>query len=218
MFMIKNKNGFSFIELMVVLGIFSIMLGSGFTLISTGRDAWFITDAQIELQESLRQTLVKVSKELRETGTAGGSLTISSGGVNNSDIVKFSMPILCQAGMNVMDTDSNVAYWGAPLRWGCVNSTCMDKDNNCATIDYKYIQYQLNASGQLVRRVLDDTSALVREDIFAENLTDFQATENGTETVPTTVVTLTATASTKTSLNRQITGSNSLDVYLRNRG
>lgn len=216
MFMTQNKQtGFTFVEIMVVVAIFSIMLAGGFMLVASGQDAWQITDAQIKLQDNLRQILVKVSRELRETGPAGGALSIvNAGGINGSDIIKFAMPIVCEAGGSVINDNGDVAYWGAPLTWGCTDSSCMDQDNDCATVDYKYIEYRLNSSNQLVRRVLNSVNALVREDIFAENITDFQTSLN----VEQTVITMTAACSTNTAFNRAITAASSLNVYLRNRG
>ncbi len=224
MFTTQNKQtGFTFVELMVVVAIFSIMLAGGFMLVSSGQNAWQITDAQIQLQDNLRQILVKVSRELRETGSYYDEVLDqdimqfsinNNAGVNGSDILKFSMPVLCQSGMNVMDSNADVAYWGAPLTWGCTDSTCMDQNNDCATVEYKYIEYRLNSDNQLVRRVLNSVEALVREDIFAENITDFQTSLNPEQTV----ITMTATGSTNTAFNRQITAASSLNVYLRNRG
>ena len=210
----QPEQGFTLVELLVVTAIFSFMLAGGYLILASGQNAWQLTDAQIELQNSLRRTLERVSSELRETGPAGGGLTIANGGgINGSDIIKFSMPVVCQAGGSVINVNGDVAYWRAPLTWGCRQSTCMDKDNDCATVDYKYVEYRLNASNQLVRRVLDSGSSLVREDIFAQNITDLQASLQGAA-----VVTITATASTKTGLNRQVTAANTMNVYLRNRG
>ena len=76
------------------------------------------------------------------------------------------------------------------------------------------VEYSINAGGQLLRRVLDTNNAVVNSVIFAERLTDFQASLN----VAQTVVTVTVQLSEKASQNRTILNSSSMDVVLRNRG
>lgn len=78
----------------------------------------------------------------------------------------------------------------------------------------KFIEYRINAGGQLLRRVLDDAAALVKEEIFADNIQNFQAALSADQNI----VTLTVTVSATTPQKRQITVSRSLNVYLRNRG
>lgn len=207
--------------------------------LSTGKDTWLTTDVHIRLQENLRRTLTKVSKELHETGPSSGGLTISDGaGVGGSDIITFSMPIVCESGGSIIDGNGDVANWGAPLTWGCTDSTCMDADNDCGTVDYDVVRYLLDANGQLLRRVLNTSGGIVREDIFAEDLTDLQAITRVAEDTNLngvldagedensntlldggiTVIILTATAQRNADNARQVTATNSVNIYLRNRG
>ena len=125
-----------------------------------------------------------------------------------------------------MNTNGDVANWGAALVWGCdatcdandnVNGcalTCMDADDDCATKEYQFIEYRIDASNQLVRRVLNDTLAQVQQDIFAHNITDLQAALS----VDQNMVTLTVTASRNSDMNRPVSTTSSLEVFLRNRG
>lgn len=209
---IGGRDGFSLVEAMVAVAIFTVMIVLVYGILNSGQATWLTTDVQIQLQQNLRQTLEKVSKELRETSSSRIVQGLGGQGVNGSDILRFSMPVICQQGTSVIDSSGNVAYWGAPLTWGCTTSGCMDANDSCTVLEYKYVEYQINSSNQLLRRVLDTNAALVQENIFADNITDFQITQNSN------TVTMNVTAYLKTDLNRPMTATNRLDVTLRNSG
>ncbi len=219
---IRSQRGFSLIETMIVAVIVAMIMAGGFVVMASGQSAWFTTDATIQLEENLRMAISRLTRELAESGadlTGNLQVFISNGtGLNGSDIIKFSIPVICNSATLVMDGDGNVAYWGAPLKWGCYGSTyqgsvCMDADNNCTTLEYKFIEYRLISNNQLARRVLDATNALVREDIFAKNITDFQTTLSGDENV----VTIDVSGQNTSVLNRIISASKSVNVRLRNK-
>ena len=202
----------------MVLSIFVIFMGVVFMTMMAGNNSWTNTATVMDLRQNIHQTLERVSAELRESGSAaGGAMEVSintGAGVNGSDVLQFSVPVICEAGGSVMDTNGDVAHWGAPLTWGCIDSTCMDADNDCTTVEYSSLQYALNSQKQLTRSVLSPTSAVVRSDVFAQDITNFQAVLSADKNI----VTLTVTASGITALNRTITMTDSLNVYLRNRG
>lgn len=96
-----ERAGFTLLELMVVVAIFTIVIGASYALLSSGRTGWYIGDAKIELQENLRQAMDAMVSELSESvftkviiGQGGGSVT-------------FQTPV--QAGNNGSweDTDSD---------------------------------------------------------------------------------------------------------------
>lgn len=259
---LKENNGFTLIESMMVMGIFSILIGMASLVLFSGQTVWATLDTQTQLQENLRNTMERVSKELKESGADGNGvmrLTIGDGtGVNNSDVITFSIPV-CVCSNIAVDANGDVSSWGAPLTWGglsCIAdaNTIIPGSNGkvdichlppgnpgnpqdlnvapsavsahlahgdwvgtcapCTTDNSKFIEYRLNAGNQLVRRVLDNNAVPVREDVFAQNITDFQASLNGSQDVVTMIV----TASRSTVLNRQLTRASSMDVYLRNKG
>ncbi len=214
----KSRNGFSLVELMVSIAILVAMIGGVYMSAAAGRNSWANTALQVNLQESIRLSLEKISKEMRESGSnnlGAMQLTINdNAGTNGSDIIQFFMPVECEAGTPVMDANGDVAFWGAPLTWGCSDSTCMDADNDCSTVEYSYLEYAINNDNQLERRVRDGANALVRADIFASNITDMQAVLSGDQNV----VTVTVTASGMTTNNRALSMDDSMDILLRNRG
>lgn len=205
-------------ELMVAVAILTAMMGGVYMSMAAGQNSWANTALQIELQENLRLTLEKISKELRESGSNGAGVmqvTINdNAGVNSSDVIQFFMPVICEAGQTIIDNNGDVANWGAPLTWGCTDSTCMDADDDCSTVEYSYLEYAINNNNQLERRVRNAANALVRTDIFAQKISDFQAAMS----VDQNEVTITVTALGTSMKNRTMTMTNSMVVYLRNRG
>ena len=121
---IRNKNGFTLVEVMIAMALFVVVGTAGSMLLYSGQLSWSVTDTNIQLTENLRQILLRVSVELQESGTnSAGTLqvavldNIGEGGEGGSDILRFSVPI-CLCGMSVIDDDGEVAHWGAPLLWG----------------------------------------------------------------------------------------------------
>jgi prepilin-type N-terminal cleavage/methylation domain-containing protein len=259
---LKNQNAFTFIEAVIVMAIFSVLMGAASLTLLSSQSVWTTLDTQIQLQENLRNTMDRVSKELRQTGSDGAGvmrLTVSDGtGVGGSDVIRFSIPV-CVCSNIAINASGDVANWGAPLVWGSVScvtdvNTIVPGANGkvdichlppgnpgntqdlnvalsavsahlahgdwvgacapCTTANNKFIEYKLNAQNQLVRRVLDGGSALVREDVFAQNITDFQVRLNAEQDVATMVV----TAFRETFFNRAMTRTNSMDVVLSNQG
>ncbi len=118
--MVANK-GFSIIELMVVVFLFTIISSAGSMLLLAGQSAWTVTDAHIQMRSSLSRILQYISSELQESGTdSAGALQVTildNVGLNNTDILRFSVPI-CPCGIGPIDTNGDTRSWGAPLTWG----------------------------------------------------------------------------------------------------
>lgn len=214
----KAHNGFSMVELLVVIGICGLMLSGIFTTFMTGQSTWYTADSAIELRENLRVSSEKMTRELRESGfNSAGTIQVAvvdGGGANSTDLLRFSMPVLCNSATALLDTNGNVAYWGAPLTWGCTSSSCMDANDSCATVEYKYVQYEITSSNELVRKVLSPALVVARQDTIASNVTNMQITTSADQNV----ITIQLTAQKLSPMRKLITLTKSLDVYLRNRG
>jgi len=238
----RNTKGFTLPEVLISVAILAATVGITAQIFLSGQNTWFTSDAKIQMQESLRKALYRVGTELRQatgkrTFTDGSFCDVldaptactphiyvqSGAGVSGSDIVRFEMPVVCQSNAAYLNNAGDIAHWGAPLTWGCSAYTCMDANNDCGTVEYKFVEYRLNSSKQLVREVLDASLVVKRTDVIADNITGFQAaqtidTQSTAATSDDVVIKITLTAAVqKQAANRRIlTAQASLEVYLRN--
>lgn len=62
--------GFTLVELMIVMLIFSIILGAVFAVMNIGKTSWHLGDAQVEMQQEARKGMDWMTKELRQSGSS----------------------------------------------------------------------------------------------------------------------------------------------------
>jgi len=214
----KDESAVTLVEILIAVAILVVMTGAAFGLLATGQSSWLTADASIALQENLRQTTAKISQELHGTGFDKNSVaqfTIMDGaGPNGTDVLRFSIPVVCHSGDNVMDANGDIAHWGGALTWGCTSSSCMDANDDCASVEYARIEYRVDNNNRLIRSVLDPASSIVRQDTFAHNIVDFQVSLSANQRV----MTLNVTAQRNSVANLVLSASTGVDIYLRNRG
>ncbi len=196
------------VELMVTVAIISLMIAGGYAALSAGEASWFTAEADIQVQENLRKALDQMTTELRESKFSQVTLT---NGI--TDTLKFSIPVICHTGDNLLDANGDVAHWGATTKWGCRDAACMDQNNTCSSVEYKYIQYEVVAGGLLVRKVLSPLNALVMQSTMAYNIVDFQAVMPGASSP----LTLTLIAQVTSALRRPVTTTVVTNVDFRNK-
>jgi len=80
---IKNENGFSLIELMVVVGILSFMVIGGVTFFTGGARSWIAGQNQLKAQREARMVMDIVVKEIRE------GKSVVAGSYENGVIISF---------------------------------------------------------------------------------------------------------------------------------
>lgn len=207
---LKNAKGFSYVELMVTISIISLMTLGGYAVLSSGESSWFTAEAGIQVQESLRLALDKMTTELRQSKLSKVSIN-NGGGLNSTDEVIFRIPVICHTGDNLLNASGDVAYWRATLKWGCWDAVCMDADDSCATLDYDFIKYAVISGNKLVRQVWQDVDLMVRQDVMANNISDFQASFGASS------ISLTIKAEVKSVLNRPVTAIVQNSVDFRNK-
>lgn len=214
--LIQNRNGYSFVEVMLVVAILSFLVATTYGAFLSGQNIWNRTANTIELDEELNKAVQRIAGELKWTGhDSKGQFQLSyitQSGVNGSDIFKFSIPVICQANGNPVDGNGDTAHWGAPLTWGCSDSSCMDADGNCNTVEYKSLQYRINEKNQLVRRVLDFSESVIKEDVVAENISNLKIEPSFDQRMIKVVLTASKNATKNKIINQELI----FNVHIKN--
>lgn len=83
----KDSKGFSLIELMVVMVIFMLVMGSVLELLSVGQVSWQSGSCKITVTQELRRGMENMVKELSQAEIS--TLSLSDGGTSNS--ISFQM-------------------------------------------------------------------------------------------------------------------------------
>ena len=152
--MSKNR-GFTLIEMMVVLAIFSIVIGIAYTALSLNETYRDLVLTKIQLYRQNKRAIDTITAELQRS--AATHWTIIDGGGSSPDIIRFQTPLV-----NSMDAQYNIP-WGA--RHG--------------NTDYPnfFIQYKLSGT-QLIREVVDGGGVIQAgtQRVIAENISNLQFT------------------------------------------
>lgn len=61
------KKGYTLIEILISLAIFTVISGGIFIAMLTGRNTWYSSDAQIELQDELRRAMTQIVNDLKQS-------------------------------------------------------------------------------------------------------------------------------------------------------
>jgi prepilin-type N-terminal cleavage/methylation domain-containing protein len=123
--------GFTLIEIIIAVGIFSLVILSVFAVMDAGRNAWFTGDVLIQLRQDIINTFGIMEKELRQTRPAQISLLINS----SSPSLTFKMPHDNNGDGTILDALGNIEW---------------SQD----------ITYALNANNQITRTFAGTTSVL----------------------------------------------------------
>lgn len=102
----KNKKGFTLIELMVSVALFSMMMLLVGMVMQRGEAQTHMNENQIVIQDNLRQALYGMGQEIRESSPSQVGITNNGGlltfripaSVNNSGSITWSNPITYQVG------------------------------------------------------------------------------------------------------------------------
>jgi Tfp pilus assembly protein PilW len=204
-----------------VSAILAFLVGALFTVLSAGQNAWYTADVSVGLQQDLRNCLMRLTKELRESGFKCNNppdctnttvqVTILPGSGTNK-ILRFKVPVDYNQDGYIKNSSGIVEVWGADLTWGCVDFSCQRPlSPELQNTNYQ-IEYLVDDSGHLLRRVLDSGLSPIRTDIYARNVVNFNVTRNGN------LVTIELSERKISVLRQEINASLSAQVSLRNRG
>ena len=66
----KNRAGFTLIEVMIAIGVLSLVMGAIFLLSTSTRDAALAQEAKLNAQDQVRNAMMQVVRELRQSASA----------------------------------------------------------------------------------------------------------------------------------------------------
>jgi len=182
--------GFTLMEMMVVLAIFSIVMGVAFTTLSLNETFRDLVLIRIELYRHNKVAVENMRMELQRS--TANSITIQDNATPTPDAIWFQIPLI-----NSVDNQYNIP-WGA--RKG--------------STDYPnyFIRYRLNGT-DFMREVLDNTLAPVAntQELITENIVDLQFTRPS----PNYIV-INVTGEKRTLQGRRINATLQTTVYVRN--
>jgi prepilin-type N-terminal cleavage/methylation domain-containing protein len=144
---LKNTGGFTLVEMMISVVIFTVIIAIVMVLILTANTSYHTADARISSQEDLRKALRTMVHEISETNQF--RITISGG-----DQITFQIPVLDISGGTfngqTVDDRNNIIF-GARL----MNTTVADGYPGYSVRYVLLPNNDFSNSNRLVRRVLD---------------------------------------------------------------
>ena len=133
----ENHKGFSLIELMVVVGILSLIILGLVTFFTGGARSWIAGQSQLKAQREARQVMDRMVKEIR----VGKEIIAGS---DTSVTVKIP----------AFDTDGNITSYGNVI-YALYGGNTIQRDSN------PLIDNVLNESGEPIFRYYNNTGAEV---------------------------------------------------------
>lgn len=168
----EPRAGFTLLELIVVVAIFTIIIGASYALLNAGKTGSYSGDAKIGLQEELRQAMEVIVSEL--STSAFTKVTIEGSG----DSIRFQAPVEVDKSGSWEDIDSdeqddfyleNTLDSSGNVRWGAY---LRGEDHTAASSsrEGRWVRFLL-VGDELTRRVLDSNQTTTIEDFpLADNI------------------------------------------------
>lgn len=192
-------------------------------VLSVGQSTWYSAEVAMSIQQDLRTAMMRLTRELHQSGfkcndppdcvnTTAQVIILNDAGVNNTDILRFKVPVDYNQDSYIKNSSGIVELWGSNLTWGCLDYTCQKPlSPEPQSMSYN-IEYMVDDGRHLLRRVLDDSLNPIRSDIYANNIENFQVSRSGN------LVTIDLSARKTSITGRAISSDLSAQVLLRNRG
>jgi len=119
-FYVKNKKGFSLIELMVVVAILSLIILGLVTFFTGGVRSWITGQNQLSAQRNARQAMDRMVREIREASNI-------IAGSTSSKRINFNTP-----------WNSNLYYTWSGNKWEAIFEGTNPLINNVQNLTFKY--------------------------------------------------------------------------------
>ncbi|MBM3244612.1 MAG: hypothetical protein FJZ15_02320 [Candidatus Omnitrophica bacterium] len=184
--------GLTLIETLVAVSIFVALILVIFTVMETGRNAWFTEDVSTELRQGIINAFSVMERELRETGNNSPVINLPSGTSANS--LTFHLPQKDANGDIILDANGNVTW----------------------SLDT--ITYALNGAGQITRTTQGSTTILANNIIYLQFRRPASRDELSMDksTLLDNVMQITVAARKTNALRRVIDDSGQITIEMRN--
>ncbi|GEM_PF-1989080 len=185
------RHGFTLIEVMVVLFIFTIVIGASYLMMDSGEKSWHSGDAVIQLQEDIRQAINDMVYELSEASAS--RIIISAGG--NS--IAFQTPV-DEAGSgswedinqdaipdfyleDTLDANNDIRWGGYLMREDPSFDSVMSPQGPRANRQVLFVL----VGDEIKRRVLDPTGVIIEDITLVDDVSNltFSMDSNGVITI-----------------------------------
>ena len=174
-----KKSGFTLIEVLVVVGILTLIIGASFTLLSSGRLSANLSEAQVQTAENARIAMNRITKELRLSRSSRAHISNGVGlatNLNNGTVINFQIPVGSYAPQLQLNPDNS-------LQWGCAGS------------QGHFLAYSV-VNSQLLRRAYYADGSLDVSEIIANHIfsVTFSRTSAGSQIINIAIVSQRQTA------------------------
>lgn len=103
----NKKNGFTLVEILVVIGVISIISGSILMVIVSWHRSWNISKVQMDVQSQARRAMSEITEELSQAGQSTVSIINAA-----NDEITFQLPTDDYAG--------GVFTWGDQIQYSVI--------------------------------------------------------------------------------------------------
>lgn len=137
-----RKQGFTLTELIVVIGIVSLVMGAMLTFLITSRSAADFSEARLRATEYAQRAMAQIVKELRLSNPSKVRITHNMGWIPEArpgEVINFQIPVGIYG---TLDLD-----YGNWLKWGTEDT------------EGHFIAYSVNGNSQLLRSTYGATDA-----------------------------------------------------------
>lgn len=131
-----RMKGFTFVEILIAVTIFLILMLAAYTVMDVGRNAWFTGEASGQLRQEIIRPFMRMETELKETSPAQINLTIG----NSSSSLTFKIPQDVDLDGSTLDSAGNIEWSGN-------------------------ITYSLDLASNQIKRTVSGTTTILANDI-----------------------------------------------------
>jgi len=128
------KEGYTLIEVMISLLVFSIVVSGIFLVMIVGRSSWYSGDARIELQQELRKVIAQISNDLKQSSVSKLYLdSTMSQSFPNDGVAHHAIAFKVDQGVN---NSTGIIIWSStPISYNLTGNQILRSDGvNPATV------------------------------------------------------------------------------------